>query len=204
MLTARRVGPFAGLIALLVLTACDIHIPLFYEDPTTLSDDRSQEVKQLDDRIRGDILSGFVEQDVGMLKNVTIDVFEQRVLLAGTVTAQEARESAGAVATSTPAVTTVINEIQAVKYSSLRDKAGDLSIENRVKESLRESREVNSFNLRWRSVSGVVYLFGRISSEQERNRALAIVRAVSGVKDVVDHMAVRAREGEQSWLNNLL
>ena len=204
MLTARRVGPFAGLVALLVLTACDIHIPLFYEDPTTLSDDRSQEVKQLDDRIRGDILSGFVEQDVGMLKNVTIDVFEQRVLLAGTVTAQEARESAGAVATSTPAVTTVINEIQAVKDSSLRDKAGDLSIENRVKESLRESSEVNSFNLRWRSVSGVVYLFGRISSEQERNRALAIVGAVSGVKDVVDHMAVRAREGEQSWLNNLL
>ena len=204
MLTARRVGPFAGLVALLVLTACDIHIPLFYEDPTTLSDDRSQEVKQLDDRIRGDILSGFVEQDVGMLKNVTIDVFEQRVLLAGTVTAQEARESAGAVATSTPAVTTVINEIQAVKDSSLRDKAGDLSIENRVKESLRESSEVNSFNLRWRSVNGVVYLFGRISSEQERNRALAIVRAVSGVKDVVDHMAVRAREGEQSWLNNLL
>lgn len=204
MLTARRVGPFAGLVALLALTGCDIHIPLFYEDPTTLSDDRSQEVKQLDDRIRGDILSGFVEQEVGMLKNVTIDVFEQRILLAGTVTTQEARESAGAVAASTPDVTTVINEIQAVKDSSLRDKAEDLSIENRVKESLRESREVNSFNLRWRSVSGVVYLFGRISSEQERNRALAIVRAVSGVKDVVDHMAVRAREGEQSWLNNLL
>jgi osmotically-inducible protein OsmY len=204
MSTARRLGPFAGFVALLALTGCDIYIPIFHEDPTTLSDDRTEEVKLLDDRIRGDILSGFVEQDVGTLKNVTIDVYEQRVLLAGTVTAQEARETAGAVAASTQDVASVINEIQAMKDSSLRDKAEDLSIENRIKANLRESSAVNSFNLRWRSVNGVVYLFGRVVNEQERDKALAIVQAVSGVKDVVNHIAVRPHDGEQSWLDNLL
>lgn len=204
MSTARRLGPFAGLVALLALTACDIYIPIFHEDPTALSDDRSKEVKQLDDRIRGDILSGFVEQDVGTLKNVTIDVYEQRVLLAGTVTTKEAREAAGSVAASTQGVVLVINEILEMKDSSLRDKAEDISIENRVKASLRDLTAINSFNLRWRSVDGVVYLFGRATNEQERDKALETVRAVSGVKDVVDHIAVRPREGEQSWLDNLL
>ena len=89
MLTARCLAPVFGAAALLALTGCDLNIPLFYEDPTTLSEDRSEEAQQLDDRIRGDILSAFVEQEVGTLKNVTVDVYEENVLLTGTVTGKE-------------------------------------------------------------------------------------------------------------------
>ena len=204
MLTARRLAPFAGLVALLALAGCDIAIDIFHEDPTKLGDDRSEDAKQLDDRIRGDILSAFVEQEVGTLKNVTVEVFEQNVLLTGTAAGPEAKDVAGSIASGAADVEIVFNEIQVMKDSSLRDKAEDLSVENRVKASLRESGSINSFNLRWHSVNGIVYIFGRAGNEAEREKALQILRSVSGVKDVVDHIVVRAPEGAQSWLDNLI
>ena len=204
MLTARRLRLLFGAAALLAMTGCDLYIPLFYEDPTMLSEDRSDEAKQLDDRIRGDILSAFVEQEVGTLKNVTVDVYEENVLLTGTVTDPEARNTADAVAASAEGAGDIFNEIQVMKDSSLRDKAEDLSIGNRLKASLRESTKINSFNLRWSVVNRVVYIFGRAKSQRERDNALEIVRSVTGVRDVVDHIAVRPPDGAQSWLNNLL
>lgn len=204
MVTARQPGLFVMFVALLALTGCDIQIPIFHEDPTTLSEDRSEETKQRDDRVRSDILSAFVEQQVGTLKNVTVDVYERNVLLTGTVTGAAAKDTAGAVAASADDVERLINEIQVIEDSSLRDKAEDLSIENMLKANLRKSNKINSFNLRWHSVNGIVYIFGRAKAQAERENALKIARSVEGVQDVVDHIVVRAPDGAHSWLDDLL
>ena len=189
---------------LFAVTGCDIYIPIFHEDPTEISEDRSDEAKQEDDRIRGDILSAFVEQDVGALKNVTVDVYAKNVLLTGTVAAKDSRNRAGAVAASAENVGKIINEVQVMEDPSLQDKAEDLSIENMLKASLRDSTRINSFNMRWHCVNGIAYMFGGASSQDERDRALEIARLVKGVKEVVDHIEVRRSEGAQSWLDNLL
>ena len=204
MLTARRPGLLIGFAVLLALTGCDLSMDIFTEDPTALSDDRSEDAQQLDDRIRGDILSAFVDQEVGTLKNVTIEVYEANVLLTGTVSDPEAKDTAGAVTASAEGVGNIFNEVQVIEDSSPRDKAEDLSVENRLKTSLRGSTRINSFNLRWHSVDGVVYIFGRVKSQKERDKALEIVRSVKGVKDVVDHIVVRLPDGSQSWLDNLI
>lgn len=204
MVTARQPGLFIIIVALLGLTGCDLNIPIFHEDPTTLSEDRSEETRQQDDRIRGDILSAFVEQQVGTLKNVTIDVYERNVLLTGTATSATAKETAGAVAVSAKDVDNIINEIQVIEDSTLRDKAEDLSIENMLKSDLRKAAGINSFNLRWHSVNGIVYMFGRAKGDVERDDALNIARAVEGVRDVIDHIVVRAPDGAHSWVDDLL
>ncbi|MDH5410233.1 MAG: BON domain-containing protein [Alphaproteobacteria bacterium] len=204
MLSALRLGPLVGLVAMLTLTGCDLYIPIFHEDPTTLSDDRTDEAKQLDDRIRGDILSAFVGQEVGTLKNVTVDVYEGNVLLTGTVTSPEARNTAQTVAAETDEIGNIFNEIQVVKDASLRDKTEDLSIETRLKTTLRKSTKINSFNLRWRVVNRNVYIFGRAKTPEEREKALEITRSIKGINEVVDHIEVRAPTGVQSWLDNLL
>jgi len=204
MLTARRLRSLFAAATLFAVTGCDIYIPIFHEDPTAISEDRSEEAKQEDDRIRGDILSAFVEQNVGELKNVTVEVYADNVLLTGTVSDPEAKDTAGAVAASADGVGNIFNEIQVMEDTSLRDKAEDISIENRLKASLRESTKINSFNLRWHSVDGVVYMFGRAKSQNERDRALEIAGSVKGVKGVVDHIEVYLPEGSQSWLDNLL
>ncbi|MBE9557380.1 MAG: BON domain-containing protein [Proteobacteria bacterium] len=204
MLTARQPGLLIGFAVLLALTGCDLSMDIFTEDPTALSDDRSEDAQQLDDRIRGDILSAFVDQEVGTLKNVTVEVYEANVLLTGTVSDPEAKDTAGAVTASAEGVGNIFNEVQVIEDSSPRDKAEDLSVENRLKTSLRGSARINSFNLRWHSVDGVVYILGRVKSQKERDKVLEIVRSVKGVKDVVDHIVVRTLDGAQSWLNNLL
>ncbi len=204
MLTARRPGLLIGFAVLLALTGCDLSMDIFTEDPTALSDDRSEDAQQLDDRIRGDILAAFVDQEVGTLKNVTVEVYEANVLLTGTVSDPEAKDTAGAVTASAEGVGNIFNEVQVIEDSSPRDKAEDLSVENRLKTSLRGSTRINSFNLRWHSVDGVVYIFGRVKSQKERDKALEIVRSVKGVKDVVDHIVVRLPDGSQSWLDNLI
>lgn len=203
MLPAYRPARLIGLVALMLVAGCDVYIPIFHEDPTKISEDRSEADKQVDDRIRGDILSGFVEEEVGNLKNVTVDVYERRVLLTGTVSSEDAKMTAGSAAKSAVGVQQVINEIQVAKDTSLRDKADDLSIESRLKAALRKSTEVNSFNLRWHSVDGVVYMFGSAKSQNEKKKAIDIARSMSGVRKVVDHIAVRPVTGGQSWLNNL-
>jgi len=204
MLTACRPALLIGLAALIFVAGCDVYIPIFHEDPTKITEDRSEADKQIDDRIRGDILSGFVEEELGTLKNVTVDVYERRVLLTGTVEAEDVKKTAGAVAASADAVKQVINEIQVTKDTSLHDKADDLSIENRLKANLRKSTEVNSFSLRWHSVDNVVYMFGRAKSAGEKKKALEIARSVPGVRSVVDHIAVQPADGGQSWLDNLI
>jgi osmotically-inducible protein OsmY len=204
MPTACRPALLIGLAALFFVAGCDVYIPIFHEDPTKITEDRSEADKQIDDRIRGDILSGFVEEELGTLKNVTVDVYERRVLLTGTVETEDVKKTAGAVAASADAVKQVINEIQVTKDTSLHDKADDLSIENRLKANLRKSTEVNSFSLRWHSVDNVVYMFGRAKSVGEKKKALEIARSVPGVRSVVDHIAVQPADGGQSWLDNLI
>jgi osmotically-inducible protein OsmY len=203
MLTACRPARLIGLAALMFVAGCDLYIPIFHEDPTKITEDRSEADKQVDDRIRGDILSGFVEEEVGTLKNVTVDVYERRVLLTGTVATEEVKKTAGSVAMSVVGVKQIINEIQVTKDTSVRDKADDLSVENRLKASLRKSTDVDSFNLRWHSVDGVVYMFGRAKSEREKQKAIQIARSTPGVRKVVDHIAIRPSAGGQSWLDNL-
>jgi osmotically-inducible protein OsmY len=200
--TARRLHALIGVVIMLAMTGCDLYIPIFHEDPTAVSGDRSEAARELDDSIRSDILSALVEQEVGTLKNVTVDVYEQTVLLVGTVTQETLREKAAMVASSAQGVEQVINEIQVVEDSSPRDKAEDLSIENRLKAALRDSSAVNSFNLRWHSVNGTVYLFGRATSDGEADAATGIARTVPGVRDIVDHIAVRAANAGHSWIGS--
>lgn len=198
--TARRLHALFGVAILLAVTGCDLYVPIFHEDPTIVSEDRSEAARELDETIRSDIISALVEQEVGTLKNVTVDVYEQRVLLVGTVTQESLREKAEKVASSAQGVEQVINEIQVVEDSSPRDKAEDLSIENRLKAALRDSSAVNSFNLRWHSVNGTVYMFGRATSDGEADAAAGVARTIPGVRDVVDHIAVRAPNAGRSWI----
>jgi len=174
----------------LTLSGCQSPTVIVLEDPRTYVEDRSILIAREDARIRLDIQGLFVEQDVGRLKNVTVDVYEGAVLLTGTVTDPDGKATAGALAASVSGASPVHNEIQVLPDAKLRDAAADLAIETRIKKELRASDDVKYANLRWHSVNGTVYMFGRALSVAERDRALAIVRRVPGVKGIVDRVKV--------------
>lgn len=190
MILSRHRVPALVTLAALALAGCQSPTVVVLEDPRTYVEERSILVAREDARIRLDIQALFVEQDVGRLKNITVEVYEGAVLLTGTVADPDAKATAGALAASVMGADPVHNEIQVLPDAKLRDAAADLAIETRVKKELRASDNVKSANLRWHSVNGTVYIFGRALSAEERDRALAIVGSVPGVKGIVDRIKV--------------
>lgn len=188
---ARRPA-LAGLALVLtfLIPGCQSPTLVVLEDPRTYVEERSLADAREDARIRLDIESLFAEQGTGVLSNVVVEVYEQDVLMVGTVTNRTSRELAGTLASQVEGVGPIQNEIQVVGDSSLEATAADLAIETKIKRSLRAAEGVHSVNMRWHSVNGVVYIFGRALSEDERRKAVAIARDVEGVRDVADFLKV--------------
>lgn len=187
----QTLASLAIVAALAGLTAgCQSPTLVVLEDPRTYVEDRTLRDAREDARIRLDIQALFAEQESGELRNVKVEVYERAVLLVGTVTTQAAHAEAGRLAAQVEGAGPVLNEIQVVGDAGVQAAAADLTIETKIKQALRADKDVHSANLRWNSVNGIVYLFGRALSDAERDRAVAIVRGIDGVRDVVDHMKV--------------
>ncbi len=180
-------------LCLLLLAACDSPTLVVLEDPRTYVEDRSLSQAREDARIRLDIQALFIEDESGRLRDVKVEVYERAVLLVGTVASQGDGLRAGTLAASVDAVGTVYNKIQVTANASLEDAAADLTIETKIKKRLRDADAVSSANMRWHSVNGVVYVFGRALSEEERALALRLMSEVEGVREVVDCLTVRPR-----------
>lgn len=184
-------GRYRSLLTIAVLlpiAACQSPTLIVLEDPRTYVEERTIRDAREDARIRLDISSLYVEQASSTLTNIRVEVYEDAVLLTGTVLSAADMESAGALAASVDGVGPVYNEIQVIEDSSLADAAADLTIETRIKQVLRAAEGIQSANMRWASVNGIVYMIGRTLSEDEHKRTIAIVKGVPGVKQVVDRM----------------
>lgn len=185
------IGRYRSLLAIAVLlpvAACQSPTLIVLEDPRTYVEERTIRDAREDARIRLDIASLYVEQASSTLTNIRVEVYETAVLLTGTVPSAADMESAGALAASVDGVGPVYNEIQVIEDASLADAAADLTIETRIKKALRAADGIQSANMRWYSVNGIVYMIGRTLSEDEHKRVIAIVEEISGVKQVVDRM----------------
>jgi osmotically-inducible protein OsmY len=178
------------MIALLAVIGCQSPTLVVLEDPRTYVEERGVFAARNDARIRLDIQSLYIEQEVGRLKNVTVDVYEGAVLLTGTVVDPTGKDTAGALAASVEGASPIYNEIQILPDAMLRDAAADLAIETKIKKKLRAAEGVSSENLRWHCVNGTVYMFGRTLSAAERDLAMGIVGGVPGVKTIVDRIKV--------------
>ncbi len=189
MIAFRRLAPVL-LAAALPVSSCQSPTVVVLEDPRTYIEERGILVAREDARIRLDIQALYVEQEVGRLKNVTVDVYEGAVLLTGTVIDQGGKATAGALAASVTGANPIYNEIQVVPDAEMRDAAADLAIETRIKRDLRATDGVRSANLRWHSVNGTIYMFGRALSLAERDLALEVVGRVPGVRNIVDRVKV--------------
>lgn len=189
-----RFIPVALLVAALAAAGCRSPTVVVLEDPRTYVEERGIFVAREDARIMLDIQALYIEEKVGKLKNITVEVYEKAVMLTGTVTDPAAKDAAGALAATVKGANPVHNEILVLPDASLRDTAADLAIETKIKKALRAAKGVHSANMRWHSVHGTVYMFGRALSEAERKLALEIVGKVLGVQNIVDRMKMVPRD----------
>lgn len=68
----------------------------------------------------------------------------------------------------------------------------DSAITVKVKAALLAKPEINSLNINVDTINGVTTLSGSIDNEQQRDLVVQAAKNVSGVKDVVDQLVIKA------------
>lgn len=185
-------------------------LQVYEQAAKTVFEDRSNDDHILDAKIDTGILSALTDKDKGLLLDVKTDVWEQRVMLTGTLDdAKIKKDVVHLVKQSDPRIRQNYDEIQIVskaeqeqrreaaknKDDSQKEGVGqavnDLWIEAKINAQLLSTRGVTSVNYRWRSVRNVVYLIGRSRSEDELKSVLRITPATEGVKEVKPFVEIK-------------
>lgn len=204
MRTRHRVS-MLGLLVIgtgLVLSACTT---VLTETAKKALEDRSTEDQVTDTKIATGILSRLAGKDKGLLLDVSVDVWEQRVLLTGTLSDPSVREDVVQLVRQDDRITALYDEIQMVppevqeerrelnkahQEGATEEKGGmqqavdDFWISSKIQAQLLAKKGVTSVNYRWRSVRNQVYLIGRARSQKELETVLEIIRDTKGVEGV--------------------
>lgn len=143
---------------------------------------------QLDDSaIKADVVARIAaDPDVNPFE-ISVDVSEGVVYLRGLVDERSDVAEAARVAGRAHGVKRVVNYLRYGDQSA-GERLDDATITARVKAKL--STEMNPFNVDISTVDGVVYLVGRVASEQDKRRAEELARTVDGVRGVRNDLRV--------------
>jgi hyperosmotically inducible periplasmic protein len=162
-----------------------------------------------DAQIGTSLLATLAQKDAGLAMDINVDVWEQRVLLTGTVADARTRAEVAQAARADKRVQKVYDEIQVVSAEELaRRRAGankrdaskkegferfanDYWMETKISGQLIATKDVSSVNLRWRSVRNIVYVIGRAQSQDEHRKAMDAIRAVDGVAQLKSFVEVK-------------
>ena len=164
-----------------------------------VAEDRSSSDIGKDTNIKASIVSKITDQMGSDVISVSTDVYEQDVMLTGTIETEKKKQQAGTIAKSVKGVKKVYNEVIVHKKTD-KDKGAvegfvdDTVIEKKINALLLEGKDVNVTNFRWHSVGGHVFLFGRALSKTELNKAIKIVKGIKGVSIVTSRVKVKSKK----------
>lgn len=151
-----------------------------------------------DTEIKAKITSDIIDKMGSDVISINSDVYEQTVMLTGSVETAEQKALAGKLAAAVANVKKLYNEIRIEKdvdkkKGTVENAVDDTVIETKVNALLLDAKGVNVTNFRYRSVGGHVYLFGRALSGAERNKAESVVKGIENVMSVTNHVTIRSK-----------
>ncbi len=190
----RRSAPISLLIplALLVVSGCTAG--------TVVGGGASVGVAVAQERSLGDALDDtviatqivaiFFDYNIELLRKVSAEVVEGRVLLTGSVAEPEGRVDAVRLTWQIYGVTEVLNEIQVTDRGGLLDFARDTWVSTQLRTKLLLDRDIRALNYNVETVNGVVYLIGIAQNELELERVTNHARTIENVEKVISHVRV--------------
>tara|TARA_B100000513_G_scaffold142831_1_gene65487 strand:- start:28 stop:708 length:681 start_codon:yes stop_codon:yes gene_type:complete len=147
-------------------------------------------------RVRGKWLNYDLETGDTLAVDASVKVYNRRAMLTGTVKSEDIRAKAVRLTWEVEGIDEVINELS-VGDSSVVDSAVDSWISAQLTAKMTFDKDVQAINYIIETENGVVYLLGQAQSQAELNRVLGHARAVSRVRDVVNHVQIKAPEAEK-------
>ena len=163
-----------------------------------LEDRRAADIAK-DLEIKAKITAQVIDAMGSDVISISSDVYEQDVMLTGTVETEAEKAKAGAITAAIEGVKTVHNQIMVVKTvdkekGAVEGFVDDTVIETKINGLLLDARGVNVTNFRWRSVGGRVFLFGRALTAEEHDKATRIAGDIDDVVSVVNLAKIRAKD----------
>ena len=170
-------------------------------------ENRSTEDQVTDSKIHTGILNKLKNKDKGLLLDVNVDVWEQRVLLTGTLDDSGVRAEVVSLAKQDSRIKAFHSHIQVVtpeeKEARRKQKEegggekkeeggaiNDFWIETKIKAQLLTQSNVGSVNYFYRSVMNKIYVIGKAANSIEKSLVLSIIRETEGVQSVQEYIAV--------------
>ena len=187
----RRLGACAVVVAGFALAGCSSPT-MILDAATTVAEDRTMSQVTTDVGLKIDINAKLLSNKYrDLFLDVNTNVYENRVMLTGSVETGSQKRRATLLVRSIKGVTKVINELQVTGDGTLTETANDLWIETKLKARLVGADGVSSINYRWRSVNGVVYFIGVAQNRRELAEVVRLARAMSHVNKVVTHVRIK-------------
>jgi len=144
-----------------------------------------------DFKIKTNIQNAWLNTNPLMQRDLSVTVYEGRVLLTGAAPDPQFKAQAKEVASRVPGVKTVYDEIEVTASQSTWDSAKDSWISTRVRTELAFKPNIRSVNYTIETVNKSVYLIGSARSQEELDIATSAARTTPDVKRVVSYVEIR-------------
>ena len=137
------------------------------------------------------IQDNFLQTDASLPTVVDVTVSDGAVLLTGKVKTPEEKVLATKLTWEVRGVREVVNEIQVVDKSSIKDIAKDLAASAQLRGKLIADNSLSSLNFSIDVVNGTVYLSGVAADAEEMNRVVSHARELRFAQQVVNYITLR-------------
>ncbi|MEM7546951.1 MAG: BON domain-containing protein [Pseudomonadota bacterium] len=188
-----RLGGVALTFAFLTsgCTAVGLGVGALATTGVSVAQERSTRQALTDAEIRVTINNKLLNEDYGLFGDITTEVVEGRVLLAGSVPDPDDRLRAAQLVWETPDVIELINEVTVERDAGTASFARDVWISTQLRGKLLGDVEINSINYNIETVGQTVHLIGVARTQTELERVVNHARTIDGVKQVVSHVLTK-------------
>lgn len=132
-----------------------------------------------------------------LLKDISIEVYEGRVLLVGQVKTEAMRAQAVRLAWTVDGTKDVINEIHVTEEGGILDTARDAWITTQLEAKLTFDDKVLAINYAIETVGATIYLIGIAQSQEELDRVINQAKSISYVRHIISHVRIKTPQQVQ-------
>ena len=130
----------------------------------------------------------FMQVNASLLTSIDVTVNDGAVLFTGKVKKPEDKIEATRLAWEIKGVREVVNELQVIDNSSIKDLAKDLAATATLRGKMIADKDISSLNFSIDVVNGIVYLSGVASTPEEMNKVLSHAKNLRFAQQVVSYI----------------
>ena len=138
----------------------------------------------------------FIQANASLLTSIDVTVNEGAVLFTGKVKTPENKIEATKLAWEIKGVREVVNELQVIDNSSIKDIAKDLAATATLRGKMIADEDISSLNFSIDVVNGIVYLSGVASTPEELNKVVNHAKNLRFAQEVVNYIILSKDQRE--------